>query len=228
MITAGEVRVNGQVVTELGTKADPTADSIRVGRRLLPRVQRFEYWMLHKPVGVVTTLSDPEGRPSIGDLVRELDRHVHPVGRLDYHSSGLLLLTNDGELTERLTHPRYHVEKRYTVKLSSVPSDRVVDLLRNGIRLPDGKTAPAYVRVTRRANGKAWLDVRIVEGRNRQIRRMFDAVGLRVDKLRRVSIGALALGRLPTGNARRLTREEVLALFDAVGFEASRFDRKKS
>jgi pseudouridine synthase len=141
---------------------------------------------------------------------------LFPVGRLDFHTSGLLLLTNDGELAQRLTHPRFHVEKRYAAKVSPRPPIEAIDAMRAGIRIRGIRTAPAYVRETRHAGGKSWIDVRIREGRNQQIRRMFEIVGARVEKLRRESIGPLELGRLAAGDIRRLAIEEVTALKNAA------------
>jgi 23S rRNA pseudouridine2605 synthase len=219
LIADGQVSVNGRVVTELGTKADPAKDHVRVDGRLLKQPRAFSYFVLNKPPGVVTTLSDPEGRPSIGELVDFLGIPVHPVGRLDYHSAGLLLVTNDGELTKRLTHPRYHVDKVYRVKASRVPGPRAVERLRKGLRLEDGKTGPARVHVTRSEGGKAWLELTIREGRNRQVRRMLEKVGVRVEKLRRTAVGPIKLGRLPTGNVRPLTKREVEELRAEVGLD---------
>jgi len=216
MISAGEVIVNGKVVLQLGTRADPFKDHIKVNGKLLKQPKRHEYFIFNKPPGFVTTMSDPEGRLCIGDVVRSLGSAVYPVGRLDFHSGGLLLLTNDGDLCDRLTHPRYHLEKIYRVKVNSVPSDGVINRLRAGVRLDDGKTGPAYVRVSHKAAGKAWLELRITEGRNRQIRRMLEAVGLRVEKLRRTAMGPISLGKLPTGEVRRLTTDEVEAVRRAV------------
>jgi pseudouridine synthase len=219
LILDGQVAVNGRVVTELGTKADPAKDHVRVSGERLKQPRSFSYFALNKPPGVITTLSDPERRPSIGELVDFLGVAVHPVGRLDFHSAGLLLVTNDGELTKRLTHPRYHVDKVYRVKASRVPGPRAIERLRKGIGLEDGKTAPARVHVTRSEGGKAWLELTIREGRNRQVRRMLERVGVRVEKLRRIAIGPIKLGRLPTGNVRALSKQEIVALRAAVGLE---------
>lgn len=217
LIAAGEVQVNGKVVTEPGSRAVEGVDHVRVSGRLLTAAAPLQYYAYHKPVACVSTLRDPEGRFCIGDVVAALGvRGLHPVGRLDYHSSGLLLLTNDGALTEGLTHPRYHVEKRYAVKVSPRPSLEAVEAMRSGVRLRGVRTAPAYVREIRHAGGKSWLDVRIAEGRNQQVRRMFEAVGSRVEKLRRDAVGPLTLGRLEVGDARRLTAAEVRALRAAI------------
>ncbi len=225
LIRNGEVSVNGKVVTELGTRADPLRDRIKVDGSLLGRAQRPQYYALNKPVGVVTTMSDPQRRPCVGNLARRFAGRLYPVGRLDFYSSGLLILTNDGELTERLTHPGYNVEKRYLVKVSRIPGERAITRLRRGVRLEDGMTAPAYARIIRTTADKAWLDLRITEGRNRQVRRMCEKVGLRVEKLRRTSIGPLKLGKLAAGELRRLSADEVVELKFAVGLQAKRASR---
>lgn len=217
LIAAGEVQVNGRVVTEPGARAREGVDHVRVGGRLLHGPSKLRYFAFHKPVGCVSTLRDPEGRFCIGDVVESLGvRGLHPVGRLDYHSSGLLLLTNDGALTDALTHPRHHVEKRYAAKVSPRPAREAVDALRSGVKLAGVRTAPAYVRETRHADGKSWFDVRLAEGRNQQVRRMFEAVGSRVEKLRRDAVGPLALGDLEVGRVRPLSVSEVRALQQAV------------
>ena len=206
------------IMAELAARhADPERDHIKVSGKLIAKFPHHQYFAYHKPVGIITTLSDPEGRPCIGDVVESLGGRLYPVGRLDFHSSGLLLLTNDGELTARLTHPSSHVEKRYTVKVAGMPTESMVEKLRHGVKLEDGKTAPAYVRVERTAGNKAWIDLRIIEGRNRQVRRMLESVGLRVEKLRRTAVGPVKLGDLPTGAARRLSVEEVEQLRRAAG-----------
>lgn len=209
--------VNGRVVSELGTRADPTRDHVKVRGKLIQRPRRTEHWVFNKPVGMVTTMSDPERRPCVGDALGESHSFLFPVGRLDFHSSGLLVLTSDGDLCDRLTHPRYHIPKTYRIKVSRAPGDEALRRLREGVRLSDGITGPARVRLERQAGGKAWLDITISEGRNRQVRRMLDAVGLRVEKLRRTAIGPLKLGRLSTGEARRMTASELAALKLAVG-----------
>jgi 23S rRNA pseudouridine2605 synthase len=216
LIAAGEVQVNGQVVTEPGVRAREGVDHVRVSGKLLHGAAKLRWFAYHKPVGCVSTLKDPEGRFCIGDVVARLGhRGLFPVGRLDYHSSGLLLLTNDGALAEKLTHPRFHVEKRYAVKVHPRPSREAVEALREGVKLRGIRTAPAYVREIRHADGKSWLDVRIAEGRNQQVRRMFEAVGARVEKLRRDAVGPLELGKLEVGDLRPLTAAEVQALHAA-------------
>jgi 23S rRNA pseudouridine2605 synthase len=217
LIAAGEVKVNGKTVTEPGARAIEGVDHVRVSGRLIHGAQKLRYFAYHKPTGCVSTLKDPEGRFCIGDVVEALGvRGLHPVGRLDFHSSGLLLLTNDGELTEGLTHPRYHVEKRYAVKVSPRPSREAVEALRAGVSARGVRFAPAYVREMRHAADKSWFDVRIAEGRNQQVRRMFEAVGSRVEKLRREAVGPLLLGDLEPGDARPLTATEVKRLREAI------------
>src|SRR5581483_5413930 len=173
--------------------------------------------VLHKPRGVVSTLEDPEGRPTVRDLLRGVGERLHPVGRLDVSSTGLLLLTNDGRLTARLLHPRHAVPRVYHAKVRGKPSEAAIARLRRGVRLEDGKTAPARVRVLCALPTKTWLEIAVTEGRNRLVRRMCDAVGHPVEKLARVRFGPLALGTLPPGAWRDLTRAERDALAAAAG-----------
>jgi pseudouridine synthase len=211
------VRLNGRVVTELGTKADPRTDRIAIDGRPLRLSSERLYILLHKPVGVVTTLSDPEGRPTVRDLLPEVRARVFPVGRLDYHSAGLLLLTNDGELALRLTHPRYGVRKTYRVKVRGTPTAEALEQLARGVRLEEGTTAPATVRVVRGSDAKTWLEITVSEGRRREVRRMCEHVGYPVEKLIRVRLGPLHLRSLQSGQHRALTAREVQQLRDAVG-----------
>ena len=227
MIAAGEVTLNGKTVTKPGTRADPERDHIKVSGKLIAKFPRHQYFAYHKPVNIVTTLTDPEGRPCVGDIVNRIGERLYPVGRLDFHSSGLLLLTNDGELCAKLTHPSSHVEKRYIVKVGGVPTEQAIERLRSGVYLPDGRTAPAYVRLEKAAGNKSWIELRIIEGRNRQVRRMLEAVGLRVEKLRRTAVGPVRLGDLPTGSARALTIEEVEALKSVASSPSHRRTRER-
>ncbi len=217
-ILAGRITVNGHRVHELGTRADAARDTIRVdGRVLRPAAPRV-CLAFHKPAGVITTMRDTEGRPSVADYLRAGGHPpgVVPAGRLDYGTSGLLLLTNDGDLAYRLTHPRYGVRKTYEVKLSGMPTEAQLDRLRRGVRLGDGVTAPADVTVLRRLKQKVWLRVELREGRNREIRRMVDAVGHTVETLLRSRFGPIALGRLSRGEMRPLTESEEKRLRRAV------------
>jgi len=200
------------VVREPGTKANPKTDQITIDGRPLKPADEPVYLLLHKPTGVMTTLSDPEGRPTIRSLLRHLPVRVFPVGRLDFHSSGLLLLTNDGELAQRLTHPRYGITKVYQVKVKGAPDEQALHQLRHGVDLDDGRTAPAQVRPLRTREGKTWLEMVLTEGRRREVRRMCEAVGLSVEKLRRVALGPIELGKLAPGDFRPLTVQELRAL----------------
>src|SRR5919206_262265 len=213
LIEAGEVTVNGEVVRELGTKADPARDHIKVrGRLINPLLESREktYVLLNKPRGYLTALSDPEGRPLVSELVPQSLGRLHPVGRLDFNTEGLLILTNDGELTNHVTAARNHVRKVYEVKVKGVPTEEQVERLRRGVRLDDGvRTAPAEIKRLDETETNAWFEVVLREGRNQQIRRMFDTIGHSVMKLRRVRIGNLRDERLPVGAWRHLAPAEV-------------------
>lgn len=203
------------MIRELGAKADPSRDRITVdGRAAAP--ERLRYVAYHKPVGVVSSMSDPEGRPCIGDVAKRLKSNLFPVGRLDYDSSGLVLLTNDGDVAQRLSHPKYQVPKVYRVKVRGHPDEKALGRLRRGVRLADGPTAPARVVVEGKLENKTRLRLTLREGRQRQVRRMLEAVGHPVDKLSRVSIGPVRLGALAAGRTRELTVREVVALRGVV------------
>jgi 23S rRNA pseudouridine2605 synthase len=212
IIAAGRVTLNGQVVTEQGTKADPLTDTICVDGKPLHRPQRFVYFLLNKPKGYVTTVSDPEGRPTVMQLLNDLRERVYPVGRLDYASEGLLLLTNDGALAQKLTKAGSHIPKTYLVKISGKPGEKSLQRLRSGITiaLDDGrrvKTSPAKIRLVEDAPNP-WYEVVLIEGRNRQIRRMFQQVGFLVEKIKRTQLGPLTCD-VPPGKFRPLTEREV-------------------
>jgi pseudouridine synthase len=217
-IQDGRVTVNGAVVTKLGTQADVGKDKIKVDGRLIAR-PALNYFLFHKPPGLITSLHDPEGRPHLGEWLETLGKkgRVFPVGRLDFNSAGLLLLTNDGELAQRLMHPRYGVRKVYRVKVSGRPSEPELDRLRKGIRLDDGWTVPAKARVVEVLRKKSWLELEISEGRKREVRRMFEALGYFVEKLVRIRMGPLRLGTLAPGEYRPLAPQEIAALKKAVG-----------
>jgi 23S rRNA pseudouridine2605 synthase len=219
LITSGRVAVNGQTVTELGSKADPQQDHIRVNGKLLQGAERHVYVLMNKPKGFVTTVSDPEGRPTVMSLLKGVKARVYPVGRLDYASEGLLLLTNDGELAQMLMKAASHVPKTYLVKVSGQPGDDSIAKLRAGVSIAmEGgrrvRTAPAKIQLIREANNP-WYEVTLIEGRNRQIRRMFEEVGHHVEKIKRVRYGPLQLDVHP-GKYRQLTVEEVSRLKSAV------------
>ncbi|MDD5305633.1 MAG: pseudouridine synthase [Elusimicrobia bacterium] len=219
LILGGRVRINGQIVTELGTKADPARDHIRVDGKLLQGSEKHRYYMLNKPKGYVTTVSDPENRPTVMKFFERAGARVYPVGRLDYQSEGLLLVTNDGELANRLTKASSKVEKTYLVKISGKPSQSALNQLRGGIMIDRGKrdsregrvlTQPAAIRLVRDADNP-WYEVTLTEGRNRQIRKLFEEIGHFVEKIRRVGYGPLVLD-IPPGEIRELTADEVLSL----------------
>jgi 23S rRNA pseudouridine2605 synthase len=206
LIAAGRVRVNGQVAT-LGTRADPEADTIEVDGAVVGTRQGLVHYLLNKPAGVVTTAQDPQGRPTVVDLV-PLEPRVYPVGRLDAETEGLLLLTNDGDLAHRLTHPSFGVEKEYLAEVEGRPSRGTLRRLREGVDLDDGPTAPAKASLV----GDRTLRITIHEGRNRQVRRMCEAVGHPVRRLVRVRVGPVSDRRLAPGAWRPLTQAEVRAL----------------
>lgn len=225
LISTGRVQVNGQTVTELGTKADPDHDHIRVDGKLLRGRERYSYILLNKPKGYVTTVSDPEHRPTVMDLVRSVRGRVYPVGRLDWASEGLLLLTNDGELANALMKAASHVQKTYLVKVAGTPEEEKLDKLRRGVSIAEKggrrvRTAPAKIRFVREADNP-WLEVTLTQGRNRQIRKMFEEVGHHVEKIRRVQYGPLSLD-MPPGEFRALTPEEVSRLKAATRVQKER------
>jgi 23S rRNA pseudouridine2605 synthase len=222
LIRAGRVSVNGAVVRELGRRVEPGRDRIEVDGVAIP-VAPLHYLLLHKPRGVVSTLHDPEGRPTVRALLPPGTPRVYPVGRLDINTTGLLLLTNDGPLAERLTHPRHGVPRTYHVKVAGQPETRQLDRVRKGIRL-DGerRTAPATVRVLEVLPTKTWLEVTVTEGRHHLVRRLFAAIRHPVEKLARVRLGPLALGSLPPGAARPLTSAEAVTLRRAAGLAPAR------
>jgi pseudouridine synthase len=208
LILAGRVAVNGKVVDRLGSKADFDRDYIKLDGRLLRPPKRLVYLALNKPAGVVTTLHDPEGRPTVLDLVGGVKARVFPVGRLDYHTEGLLLLTNDGEFANRVTSAASHVEKTYLAKVTGVLTAGQEAAFREGVPLHGRRTAPAGLRLVRRGDNP-WYEVRLIEGRQNQVRIMFKHFGLLVEKLKRTRIGHLDLGRLGPGEFRFLTPGEV-------------------
>ena len=216
LILEGRVTVNGTVIRELGVKIDPVCDAVKVdGRRVHLDATSKIYLMMNKPDGVVTTLEDPEGRATVRDLLRGIRGRVFPVGRLDYHSEGLLFLTNDGAWAQELMHPTRHVPKAYRVRVRGTPTDRTLERLATGIRLEGRRTGPAEFRLAR-SGPNSWLDVTLYEGRKNQIRRMLQAVGHPVSKLRRVSIGGVRLGDLPSGRYRHLAEDELKRLRAAL------------
>ncbi len=212
LILNGQVAVNGVVVTELGSKADPEKDTISVdGKPLKINAQRL-YILLNKPPGYITALKDSQDRPLVTDLLKDVPDRVYPVGRLDYNTEGLLLLTNDGEWANRLMHPRHEIEKEYHVRVRGKVIDQQLKRMAEGVELDDGMTAPAVVSLVKSGEQNDWISVAIHEGRNRQVRRMCEAVSLSVVRLKRIRYGALQLGTLRTGQFRYLSDAEVREL----------------
>jgi 23S rRNA pseudouridine2605 synthase len=210
------VKLNGRTVTELGTRAT-ARDRVAVDGKPVTLGREPLYILLHKPAGVVTTLQDPEGRPTVRTLLPHALPRVFPVGRLDVQSTGLLLLTNDGDLAARLLHPRHHVPRTYRVKVRGRPDERAFARLRRGVRLADGKTGPVEVTIEKELPTKTWLRIVVHEGRTHLVRRLCDAIGHGAEKLQRVALGPLALGRLELGAARMLSASEIAALRLSVG-----------
>jgi 23S rRNA pseudouridine2605 synthase len=247
LITRGLVSVNGRTVTELGTKADPGHDHIKVNGKSLPGPERHVYLLLHKPQGYVTTVADPQGRPVVSDLACGIGARVYPVGRLDYLSEGLLMMTNDGDLAQKLMHPSSHLAKTYLVKISGRPSDDQIEKLRRGLKLPADRTPvkalpgklpnlasrrrshavqtfPIRIRALREG-ANPWYEITLVEGRNRQIRRMFEQIGHHVERIKRVRYGPLRLD-VEVGKFRHLTATEVAQLKAATRRHTAARERK--
>lgn len=219
MIKAGRVRVNGRIVTEMGCQIDPESDVVLLDGQKVLLTEKAVYILLNKPAQVVTTLDDPQGRRKVSDLLQGINERVYPVGRLDYDTEGLLVLTNDGDLAYRLTHPKHKVDKVYIAVVKGEVTDKVIDTLRSGVMLEDGRTMPAKVR--RLAGGsQTTLEITIHEGKNRQVRRMCEAVGHPVIALKRVGFGPLALGGIEPGSYRHLNKQELRSLQQACGYRS--------
>src|SRR5439155_6378864 len=217
MIREGRVTVNGRVITELGTKADAGRDHVKVDGKLLTQAEPHRYIIIYKPKEVMTTVEDPQGRRTVIDLVRGVRERIYPVGRLDYHSEGLVLLTNDGELAYKVSHPKHGSVKTYNVKVRGVPEERIIDKLRRGITIDGKRTLPCDITPIKTTGktadeGNSWWEVKLREGRTQQIRKMFQAVGHPVSKLRRVAIGPIADPKLSPSVWRELTKHEVKLL----------------
>lgn len=222
LITSGRIAVNGVKVTVLGTKADSSSDRITIdGKPIIIQSLRI-YLLLNKPAGYVTTLNDPDGRPIVTDLIKDIPERLFPVGRLDFNTEGLLLLTNDGDWANRLAHPSHEVTKEYLVKVRGEVNADVLARLAKGVKLDDGWTAPAKVELVRSLSKNSWLSISIHEGRYRQVRRMCEAVGLLVARLTRTRYGTLDIGSLTPGEYRHLTQSEISELLDT-----SHTDRRK-
>jgi pseudouridine synthase len=223
LIAAGRVTVNGRVAT-LGDKVDTVDDVVAVDGVTLNLDPEVRYYALHKPIGVVTTMSDPQGRPDLRGLLPAEGPRVFPVGRLDRDSEGLLLLTNDGELANRLLHPRFGVEKEYLAEVEGAPTDRQLNRIRRGVDLEDGPARAAAARSVGSSGNRGALRVVMTEGRKREVRRLLAAVGLPVVRLVRLRVGPVVLGGLPPGAMRELDPEEVRALSEAAGQAAGESD----
>jgi len=217
MIREGRVTVNGRVVTELGSRAYAGRDHIKVDGKLITRAEPHRYILLYKPKEVMTTVEDPQGRKTVIDLVRGIRERIYPVGRLDFHSEGLIVLTNDGDLAFKVSHPRHGSVKTYHVKVRGVPEPRLIEKLQRGITIDGKRTLPCGIEQmkTTGRNGdevNSWYEVKLREGRTQQIRKMFKAVGHPVTKLRRVAIGPISDPKLTPGDWRELTKQEVKLL----------------
>lgn len=211
MIEEGRVRVNGEKITEQGVKVEIGADKVSLDGQELKVKNKNYYIMLNKPVGYVTTVNDQFDRPTVIDLVKEdlKDVRLFPVGRLDYDTEGLLILTNDGDFTYKVTHPKFNTDKTYIAKIKGGVSVKGLNMLRNGVVIDGRKTSPAEVSINDAADGYVFAEITIHEGRNRQVRKMFEAVGAKVTALQRIKIGTVELGNLPLGRWRYLTSHEV-------------------
>ena len=214
LIVEGSVTVNGRIVRELGTKADPEKDAIKVSGKLIHLPQSKTYIVLNKPRGFITSMKDPEGRPVVTELLKGVKARVVPVGRLDYDTEGLLIMTNDGDLAHSLMHPSHVISKIYLAKVKGIIEDKAIERLEKGVKLREGVTAPARVKKLKKSVANSWVEITVHEGRYRQVRRMLEEVGYPVIKLIRVTYGSLALGNVPLGKYRHLTSDEVKLLKD--------------
>jgi len=212
MVLEGRVSVNGKVVDRLGLRADPTQDAIKVDGKILSRFEPKTTLLLNKPRGYLATVKDPEGRPTIMDLLKPLKWRVYPVGRLDLDAEGLLLLTNDGELANRLAHPRFSIPRTYLVKVIGVPGEKELARLRKGVMLEDGRAQVVSCSLFRQREKNSWVQVVVTEGRNRLVKRIFSAIGHPVLKLKRIQFGPIHLGSLLFGQFRYLSAEETAKL----------------
>lgn len=218
LMLAGEVEVDGEIVTRLGTKVDPRTAVVRVSGKRLPPASEHVYLVLNKPRGVVSTMSDPEGRRNLGDLVADRPERLFHVGRLDTDTDGLIILTNDGDFAQRLAHPSYELDKTYVAEVDGQVSKATLRMLRDGVRLEDGPVEVSSARLVGRSpSGRSIVEVVIHEGRNRIVRRLLAEVGHPVRRLSRTQIGPVRIDRLRTGEMRELTADEVGTLLDATG-----------
>ena len=214
MILEGRVMLNGKVIDTLGVKADPVKDHIRVDGKIIIRPEPKVTLLLNKPKNFLSTVEDPQDRPTVKDLVKKVKWRVYPVGRLDFDAEGLLILTNDGDLAYRLSHPKFSIPRTYLAKVSGIPDEKKLSQLKRGVTLEDGKAKAASLFLLRQGEKNSWVRIVITEGRNHLVKRMFMAIGHPVLKLKRVSFGPIQLGDLPVGQFRYLTAEEMEKLKD--------------
>jgi len=216
VIASGRVQINGRRVYELGIQIDPETDSVKVDGKPIQAVSKKVYYMFHKPKNVMTTMSDPEGRPCIADYTRRLGIRVYPVGRLDWASEGLLLLTNDGDFANKVMHPRHSVTKTYLVKVDGHPTESQLEKLKKGISIIGGKVKARSVSLAQvgESDKYKWVRIIITEGKNQQVRKMFEKIGFDVLRLRRVAIGQLKLGSLKPGEIKSLSPKQTALLFE--------------
>lgn len=212
IVLQGRVTVNGKVVEALGFKADLSKDHIKVDGKRLTRFEPKVTLLLNKPRGYLSTVEDPEGRPTVMDLLKNVSGRVYPVGRLDVDAEGLLVITNDGELAHLLSHPRFAMSRTYRVKVKGVPEERALSRLKKGVMLEDGKARVLSIRILQGTEKNSWMEVVVGEGRNHLVKRLFSAIHHPVLKLKRIEFGPLRLGKLPTGQFRYLTPEEITKL----------------
>ena len=218
LIEQGKVKVNGKVAI-IGDKIDPKKDTVTVNGKKIVKTKTFTYVVLHKPRGFITTMSDEKDRKCVAELIKDVEGRVYPVGRLDKDSEGMLLFTNDGAFANAMTHPTKHVPKTYRVTVRPSISEEQITALTQGVIIEERKTAPAEVRVITKEEGRVVLEIILYEGRNRQIRKMCEEVGLEVARLKRTQIGSIKLGMLKQGAWRHLTEDEVRKLMIAAGLE---------
>jgi pseudouridine synthase len=212
MVLAGRVLVNGRVIDTLGVKADPLKDAVKVDGKLLTGFEPKMTLLLNKPRGYLATVKDPKGRPTVMDLLKPLKWRIYPIGRLDFDAEGLLLLTNDGALANRLAHPKFSIPRTYLVKVGGVPEGKDLARLKKGVMLEDGRARVVSCSLLRQKEKNSWVQVIVTEGRNRLVKRMFSAIGHPVLKLKRIRFGPIHLGNLPFGQFRYLTAEEIAKL----------------
>jgi len=229
MILLGQVIVNGEVANTLGAKANPSTDVISVdGRVIEPFGEEKQYYLLNKPRGYITSTSDPQGRPTVMELMRGVTSRIYPVGRLDYASEGLILLTNDGATAHKLMHPSSEVRRTYSVKVRGTVTDDHIKLLRKGIHLNDGFVKPVRVARASRLENKEWIEIEITEGKNLEIRRIFAVLDLEVERLRRIAIGPVEIGRVPVGKYVKLTKRQVEEILKSPEREAQAIEAKEA